>query len=218
MARRIGLIASHPSLSAGVAAAVLVLGALWITPNPMTGVEKALAAWDALTITFIAVLFWQKRHATAERMAAAGQEDEGRHTILALCLLAAGAGVTAIAMELASARGVPNAGAHFAFAFLTVALSWTFTHLVFASHYAHEYYAPDEDGHREGLLFPGGEKPDFADFLHFALVIGVANQTADVQISSRYIRRTVTLHGIVAFLFNTVILAMSINFAASLFG
>ena len=71
---------------------------------------------------------------------------------------------------------------------------------------------------RGGLIFPGGDKtPDYWDFIHFAYVIGVANQTADVQIESRAIRRLVTIHGVVAFLFNTVVLALSINLAASLF-
>ena len=70
----------------------------------------------------------------------------------------------------------------------------------------------------EGLLFPGDEKdPGYWDFVHFAFVIGVANQTADVQIASTSVRRLVTWHGIVAFVFNTVILALSINATASLF-
>ena len=141
----------------------------------------------------------------------------------AISLASAAASLIAIWRELGTAKGLEGVAAQalVALAFGTVALSWLFTHLIFATHYAHEYYAPDEDDcERAGLLFPAHreeEKPDFWDFVHFALVIGVANQTADVQIRSRGIRRIVTIHGIVAFLFNTVILAISINFAASLF-
>nr|QQZ52090.1 DUF1345 domain-containing protein [Phenylobacterium glaciei] len=35
-----------------------------------------------------------------------------------------------------------------------------------------------------GLLFPGGEDPDYWDFLHFSTVIGVASQTADIAFTS----------------------------------
>jgi uncharacterized membrane protein len=110
-------------------------------------------------------------------------------------------------------------GPHIAFVFATVALSWLFVHTSFAKHYAHEHFGPATKGDiRKGLIFPGDQEPDFGDFMHFALVIGVAAQTADIQISTKPIRRVVTLHGVLAFVFNTVILALTINLAASLFG
>ncbi len=217
-----GILRAHPYLARAAAIAALAAASLVLAPNSFTPLTRGLIIWDVLAASFIAMLLWAKRAMTAAQMTArATQQDEGRHLILALCLLAAAASIGAITQELSAARDAPAAlrGARIGFVFATIALSWTFTHLVFATHYAHEFYAPDEDGagQREGLLFPGGEAPDFMDFLHFAFVIGVANQTADVQITSKYIRRTVTVHGVVAFLFNTVVLAISINFAASLF-
>ncbi|MGH6951969.1 MAG: DUF1345 domain-containing protein, partial [Vitreimonas sp.] len=107
---------------------------------------------------------------------------------------------------------------HVAFVFVTVALSWLFVHTSFAKHYAHEYFGPSGEGAiRKGLLFPDDDAPDFGDFFHFSMVIGVANQTADIQIAAKPIRHIVTLHGVVAFLFNTVILALTINLAGGLF-
>ncbi|MET0182137.1 MAG: DUF1345 domain-containing protein [Caulobacterales bacterium] len=217
----LGVLKSHPFL---VRAGLIGLAAgalLGFFPNPLSPFTRALLAWDALALFFVTSLLWAKRRVTPEMMqASAKEQDEGRAIMLWLCVLAAGMSVLAIAREIIAARtDGPHAAVQTALAFSTVALSWTFTHVTFASHYAHEFYAPDAGGGtREGLLFPGGEKPDFFDFLHFALVIGVANQTADVQITSRKIRRTATMHGLVAFLFNTVVLAMAINFAASLFG
>ena len=67
-----------------------------------------------------------------------------------------------------------------------------------------------------GLEFPGGHLPEYSDFLYFSFIIGVACQTGDVDISSRHMRRMALLHGLIAFLFNTVILAATINIAASL--
>jgi len=92
--------------------------------------------------------------------------------------------------------------------------------LVFALHYAHEYYDenPDCDGHdMQGLLFPGEELPDYWDFWHFSIVIGVAAQTADISFTSKTLRRIGTVHSLVAFAFNTVIVALTINLLAGLF-
>ena len=104
-------------------------------------------------------------------------------------------------------------------AFATVAGSWLFVQMMFALHYAHEFFAEDEDeqSHRAGLLFPGDESPDYWDFLHFAAVLGVAGQTADVAFASKSMRRTGTVHGMVAFIFNTVVLALTIYLLAGLF-
>src|SRR5262249_25336050 len=126
----------------------------------------------------------------------AAESDEGRHFVLFASLAAVIiSGVVIVAEAAATAVGPKTV--HVAFVFLTVALSWLFIHTTFALHYTHEFYGPDDDGEgtRGGLLFPGCDQPDFWDFWHFALVIGVANQTADVQISSQSIRRIVTLHG-----------------------
>ena len=102
-------------------------------------------------------------------------------------------------------------------------LSWFVAQLIFALHYAHEYYELAHDGAepphlQEGLAFPGGEPPDYWDFLHFAVVIGVASQTADIAFTRKALRRIGTVQGVVAFTFNTVVLALTINLLASLFG
>ena len=69
-----------------------------------------------------------------------------------------------------------------------------------------------------GLLFPGGAEPDAWDFVHFAVVIGVASQTADVAFTAKRLRRIGTVHGLIAFAFNTAVLALTINLVAGLFG
>ena len=108
---------------------------------------------------------------------------------------------------------------------VSVALSWCFIHLMFAQHYAHGFYAPGTTASgaksrkaRGGLLFPGEDEPDYWDFIHFSLIIGVACQTADVQIADRSLRRISSIHSVTAFVFNTVILALGVNFAVSLLG
>jgi len=198
---------------------VLTAIALNSIAGPLTGLTRGLVAWDVALSVYLIALVRKMRGVEPELIAKhAAENDQGRHFVLFLSLIAVVISVTVVIAEAAEAT-VGSRAAHVAFIFFTVALSWLFIHTTFAAHYTHEFYGPDDDGEgtREGLMFPGCDKPDFWDFWHFALVIGVANQTADIQISSQSIRRIVTLHGIIAFVFNTVILALTINQAADLF-
>jgi uncharacterized membrane protein len=204
------------SLLVGLATAVL-LGAI---PNRLSWSTDAILAWDMTCAVFIAAGLASMRNATEASISArAAAQDEGRHMILALVLLAAAASVGAVALELSIAKeahGVEK-GARVTLAFLTVVASWLVVQMIFAFHYAHQYYTKGRTGRLGGLGFPGKEAPDYWDFLHFALVIGVASQTADVAFTSKPLRRMGTIHSVVAFVFNTIVLALTINLAASLF-
>src|SRR6266849_2229067 len=70
-------------------------------------------------------------------------------------------------------------------------------------------------GKKGGLNFPDEEAPDYWDFVYFAFVIGMTSQVSDVAVASKLIRRTVNAHGVVSFFFNTALLALSVNLAAS---
>jgi uncharacterized membrane protein len=99
----------------------------------------------------------------------------------------------------------------------TIVLSWLFAHTAFAVHYAHEYFADRGPRHEPGLIFPGRAKaPDYWDFLYFSFVVGMTCQVSDVQVATQSWRRLVLAHGVVSFLFNTVVLALSINLVAGL--
>lgn len=203
-------------IALGAAATVL----LHLAANSLTPLTRSLAAWDVGVVGYLATLFWLLRHTTPDKIAAkVAANDEGRFFVLIISLAAFAVSIAAIVAEAGQANAAHGADKpeRVAFVLITVALSWLFVHTTFANHYAHEFYGQSTDNEaRGGLIFPGDLDPNFWDFMHFALVIGVANQTADIQISSKSIRNIVTLHGIVAFVFNTVILALAINFAASM--
>jgi uncharacterized membrane protein len=180
-----------------------------------------ILAWDTLCVTYVASLLLIMAEATPQVMRArAAQDDQGRATILTLVLTAAVAAIAAVALELSLAKGASGAerGLRVTLAFATVAASWLMVHMVFALHYAHRFYDQEDCGDAGGLNFPGGEPPDYWDFLHFALIIGVASQTADIAISAKPLRRLNTVHALFAFAFNTVIVALTINLLAGLFG
>ena len=120
-----------------------------------------------------------------------------------------------------SASGVEQA-IRVVFVIFTVVLSWAFIHTVFAVHYAHDFYV-DADLSKAAsgaatprLVFPGGQMPNYGDFLYFSFTVGMTFQVSDVQITDREMRRVVLAHGATSFFYSTGILALAINLVAGL--
>lgn len=192
----------------------------FLSPSSLDIWTRALLGWDVGAGVFIVAIAVVMMRTDAHALRKRAQElDGGRASILIVTLAASAASMTAIVMELVAAKGARGYGAWvISLTVATIVLSWTITHLMFALHYAHEYYAPDNGEEPGGLKFPGGGALTYGDFVHFAFVIGVANQTADIMIASQSLRRVVTVHGVAAFVFNTAIIALTINIAAALIG
>src|SRR5438034_632143 len=53
------------------------------------------------------------------------------------------------------------------------------------------------------------------DIFYFSFVIGMTSQVSDVGVTNKQIRRTVAAHGVVSFVFNAALLALTVNIAAS---
>jgi len=199
----------------GLLILIAASGVLW----PVSGgwLSRVALAWDigvGLFLVESTVKVLRTRSADAIRKRAAALDEAGS-AILPLALIAAVASVVVVVGEAVQGGGGPAV-----LALVTVALSWLFVHVIFAFHYAHAFYVRGEKGKdRGGLLFPGDDpEPDYWDFLHFSLIIGVASQTADVQIADKGIRRTSTVHSLAAFVFNTVVVALTVNMAVGLLG
>ncbi len=139
--------------------------------------------------------------------------DEGRIAILALVVFAAAAILLAVGTQLVEVRQLHGTARveHLGLAGLTVLTSWMFTQVLFAQHYAHDFYLARERGARDPLEFPGTPDPDYADFFHFACIIGTSAQTADVSFMGSALRPVGTVHCVEAFFFNASLLALSIQ-------
>ncbi|MGB3273744.1 MAG: DUF1345 domain-containing protein [Xanthobacteraceae bacterium] len=174
-------------------------------------VSRLLIAWDVFAALYLVLVYaFVLRSGIAHIRHQAALQDDGRFLILIVTAIGAFASIAAIVFEL----GQPQRGAWgVTLAIVTIALSWTVVHTTFALHYAHDYYSEKRGG---GLAFPGDDKPDYFDFVYFSFVIGMTAQVSDVGITSKAIRRTATAHGIVSFVFNTALLALTINIAAGL--
>lgn len=185
-------------------------------PPQWTFAVCALVGWDIALAVYLSVTLWLMGHATVSHIRRrASTEDEGKFVILTLTVAAALASIGAIVMELGAAKGHEPTQIALLLAVVTILLSWCFIHTIFALHYAHEFFGEGSDRLEGGLDFPGKEEPDYWDFIYFSFVIGMTFQVSDVAITSKFIRRLVVAHGIVSFIFNTALLALMVNIAAS---
>jgi uncharacterized membrane protein len=217
----VGAFVARPRLVGSILAG-LAAGAAIAYFTELRAVTAVAMGWDVMCLVFwcLMTLYMANRDALEMRTHAA-EADEGAAVVLMLILLASVVSVAATVLELSAAkndRGLARA-LYVALAFFTVAMSWFFVQLNFALHYAHAYYtrADGRPGDAGGLAFPGTKTPDYWDFVHFSIVIGVASQTADVAFTDKSLRRLGTTHSLFAFAFNTVIVALTINLLASLF-
>ena len=203
---------------------LLFLVALPVTGGLLWGLcprwsQAVIGGFDIAALLFIGSLWDLTRDDTPARMRAdAKANDSNRFGVLTITSLVMLVIVTAVAIELPEARrlqGAAHAGALLLVLFSMV-VAWLFSNLVFALHYAHMYFRDDGVG---GLRFPhAGEAPhcpDYWDFAYFALTIGMAFATSDVEIRRPDIRRVAVVHGAVAFFYNLVVLAFTINVTAS---
>jgi uncharacterized membrane protein len=203
-------------LIAGLAAMAVAFAAI---PGEMRTPTRALIAWNVGAWLFLGLIAMMAARGSSESVRAnAAEEDENQWALLAIAIVVATAALAAIVFELGPVKDMSGLrkGEHIALVAATILSAWTFTHVMFALHYAGEYYAPGEDGVRAGLRFPEEDSPGWGEFFYQAFVIGCACATADVNATSRSMRRACLAHGVVAFFFNTIILALTINIGAGL--
>ncbi|ALH78865.1 DUF1345 domain-containing protein [Sphingopyxis macrogoltabida] len=210
MARTIGNRIAPPRFVAYAAGLVLV--AAWAIMQDRSALQDFLIGFDIVTALFLLStipLFRTRDPHIIERHAV---ENDANRVALLVISVAVSAVVLGALAQLVSGTGQYSKP----LVIVTLALAWLFANTVYAIHYAHLYYTPDKahGGHAGGLSVPSSPAPDYFDFLHFALILGMTFQTADIDITSRAIRRVSTWHCLEAFIFNIGILAFSINMIA----
>ncbi|PJJ53351.1 DUF1345 domain-containing protein [Hymenobacter chitinivorans] len=197
-----------------VVALLLGAGAWLLLPAKLLPMARAVAAWDAFGLTTL-LLFWAAiTTADVKHIRQTAQREDASRTLsFAFVLVAALSSLLAVILLLSSVHELsrPALHLHVGLGIAAVALAWLLVHTVFTLRYAHLYYDATADGDAGGLEFPGREPPDYLDFAYFSFVVGMTAQTADVSISSQYVRRLALLHGLVSFGFNTAVVALSIS-------
>ncbi|WOH66099.1 DUF1345 domain-containing protein [Bradyrhizobium sp. BWA-3-5] len=194
-------------------AIALGVAVFFLLPDTRRLATRLIIGWDVFAALYLVLAYFlMLRCDVGHIRRSAVLQDDGRFLILLVTAFGALASLGAIVFELGASKG-NKAG--LILATITIALSWALVHTAFALHYAHDFYRGKQPG---GLQFPSGDKQaeaDYWDFVYFSFVIGMTAQVSDVGITDKVIRRTATVHGIVSFVFNTALLALMVNIAAS---
>jgi len=196
--------------------AVIGLVVIALCPSDWRIATRMLVGWDIGLTLYLGLLLRMMSVAEVRHIRLRAKlQDEGQIAVLTLTAIAALASLGAIVALLGMSEAGNREPTHLLLAIVTIFLSWTFTHSMFALHYAHEFY--DENGGKGGgLIFPGDlREPDYWDFVYFSFVIGMTSQVSDIAITCRPIRHTVSAHGVISFFFNVTLLALTVNIAAS---
>jgi uncharacterized membrane protein len=210
MAKPVRVVYARPRTFASV---VIGIVAFLLLPASLRLVTRALLGWDICIAVYLLLVYAMVvRSGLAHIKRNAVRQDDGRFLILLVTAFGAFASIAAIVFELGATQ---HSAPALTLATVTIALSWAAVHTTFALHYAHEFYRGPKPG---GLQFPSGdthEDADYWDFVYFSFVIGMTAQVSDVGITDKTIRRTATAHGIVSFIYNTALVALMVNIAAS---
>lgn len=181
------------------------------------------ATWAAFAFSFLVsswIILFSRKVDQIKRYAK--KEDGSRSFVLLFTVIASFAAMVTVLLLVTGAD--KNEGKKILFvtiSFLSVILSWVMVHTILTFHYAHLYYDDDDDDagenkHVGGLDFPDCKDPDYIDFAYFSFVVGMTFQVSDVQVTNKKMRRLVLAHGLISFLLNTFVVALTVNFIAGL--
>jgi uncharacterized membrane protein len=200
---------AHIKLFAAIALGIVLF---FVLPAELRAVTRALIAWNVALALYLAAALYAIMQFDLEGVRRrAAIEDEGGALILLLTVAAAAASMAAIFAEFGAAQRDEPSALAVTLAVVTVLLSWTFIHVIFAFHYAHEFYGEAKGGRKGGLSFPHDDRPDYWDFVYFSFVIGMTFQVSDVQVTAKPLRLVVVGHGAVSFFYNVAVLALMVN-------
>ncbi len=183
-----------------------------LTPY-MRASQALLLAFDIGAVFFLANIMHLMAKATPAVMRRrAERQIYGKWTVVILSVITIGMVLLALHDELRA--GKAQAAHSVIFAGVSIVLSWLLLATNFAQEYAHEY-ALNRHINEGGLLFPNTPEPEYWDFMYFSLILSMACQTADVQITNGRMRRLALLHSVMSFFFNVGIIAITINVLGS---
>jgi uncharacterized membrane protein len=211
------LVWNHIKLWVAVSVGVVIAVAL---PRHWVLLSRILTGWNGGLIVLVPLTYLRLRRLDARALRAHYEEEDPTAPVIVIVVVVAAllslAAIVGLLSTLKQAAP-PERLAHLILATMTIVNSWVLVHVMFAIRYADMYYSVAPDG-PPPLTFPHTREPLFWDFLYFSFTIGVACQTSDVCTAQTEIRKTVTVHSVIAFVFNVSVLGFAINVSAGLVG
>jgi uncharacterized membrane protein len=209
----VGRMDSHHRLLIAIATTLLTS---LLVPESLTGPTRIIIAWTVFALMLLGLIWISFLTVHPRQLPQLARLQDSSRTFLFVLVLGAAVGsLGTIVLLLTKVNGLPpgELSYHLSVSMLAVFCSWLLVHSLFSLRYAHLYYANTS---HKGLDFPGTPEPDYVDFAYFSFIIGMTSQVSDVQITSSIMRRLALLHGMLSFIFNTIIIALTINIMASL--
>jgi uncharacterized membrane protein len=202
-----------------IVAAAIAVATYFVARRFAAAPTCIIGAWDSFALVLLALIWVAIFSSGIDHIRyRARTQDLSRALIFVFTVAAACSSVFAVVFLLSAAKHTSHLGLHATLSVVAVISSWTLVHTMFSMRYAHAYYGDGGKGEANagGLEFPSDDNPGYLDFAYFSFVIGMTCQVSDVQITSKGLRSVALVHGILAFCFNTVILALTINTVSGL--
>lgn len=211
----------HPVRRALVSATLSAVVFFILQNEHMSTLLQVMLVWDVFSFSYILISWYILFKRPVPQIRKTAQADDGSSLYVYVMIIVSSFAAMCAVLLLIITQDNKTSGHQF-FIPLTLAgmlLSWTLVHTTYTFHYAHLYYDDADDIEKtpaRGLEFPKEDKPDYIDFAYFSFTIGTTFQVSDVEISSRTIRRSALLHGLLSFALNTFVVALTINLIAGL--
>ena len=169
-----------------------------------------LVGWDVLAVTYLVwtwVVLWP--FGPEDTATHAEDEEPGRDTVFVLILVGALVSLVGVGLLLAKAKD-GNLGVA-AVAVGSVVISWLAVHTLFALTYAKVYFQEKPVG---GIDFNTDDPPRYSDFAYVAYTVGMSFAISDTNLTSSRMRATALKHGLLSYVFGSVIVASVVNLIA----
>jgi len=187
----------------------------------ISAISRFIICWDIFAISMITLSWFLFFNTTAQQQPeiVKRQDDDIRVTFAIVLTAVCTSLIGAVLLIINTRESVFEKEIRTVVTIAAITLSWILLHTIFTIRYAHLFHTLGKSktgttGH--GIDFPNSELPDYIDFAYFSFVIGMTFQVSDVTISSKMVRRYVLLHSLISFVFNTIIVALTVNIVAGI--
>jgi uncharacterized membrane protein len=186
-----------------------IVGALAV--RFLGAVTAGLLAWVVTAAVFLASTWASTWNLDAGESAWLSVRADGSRLLRDLTMIAISIG-TLVTVVVVIFRVHENPPQRTVLGVAAIAASWLVVHTIFTLRYARLYYTEP----RGGVDFDRDPDPTFRDFAYVAFTIGMTFQVSDTALGATEIRATALRHALTSFLFNTVIIAVTVNIVAGL--
>ncbi len=180
--------------------------------GPLLGWGTAgLIAWVVAALVFLIWSWASLWSLGADDTAWIAAREDGSRPVRDLALIAISIG-TLLAVALVIFRAHQNPPSRIGLGVACIAASWLVLNTVFTLRYARLYYTDP----RGGVDFNQEDDPTFPDFAYLAFTIGMCFQVSDTSLQTAAVRATALRHAVTSFVFNAVIIGVTVNVVAGL--